>query len=397
MNIYGNNVTTEKVIRSELLVDEGDPFTLIGIQKSISKIKARNIFSNVNYELSDGTDDNLKIINITVEEKPTGEISAGAGVGTDGGSFAFNISENNWLGEGKKLNFELEVDSEAIAGTFNYSDPNYDFLGNSINYYLGSASNDKPNQGYENTIISAGINTSFEQYKNIFTNLGLGLSYDDLRTDGSASANLKKQSGEFSEVNANYGFKYDRRNRAFMPTEGSIIQFSQLLPIYADRPYIGNTFSASKYNEFTEDIIGASKIYLSSINGLNDEDVRISKRKFLSSSRLRGFKKNKIGPKDGADHIGGNYAAAVNLETTLPNFLPDNTKTDLGLFLDFGNVWSVDYDKSIDDSNKIRSSTGVALNWSSPLGPMSFVLSTNLQKAKTDETESFKFNLGTTF
>ena len=120
-----------------------------------------------------------------------------------------------------------------------------------------------------------------------------------------------------------------------MPTDGSIIQFSQILPIYADRPYIGNTFSASKYNEFTENIIGAGKIYLSSINGLDDEDVRISKRKFLSSSRLRGFKRNKVGPKDGTDHIGGNYAAAVNFETTLPNFLPDNTRTDIGLFLDF--------------------------------------------------------------
>ena len=397
VNIFGNNVTSEKVIRSELLVDEGDPFTLIGVQKSISNIKARNIFRDVNYELTDGTDENLKIINLTVEEKPTGEISAGAGIGTDGGSFAFNISENNWLGEGKILNFELEVDQESIEGTFNYSDPNYDFLGNAINYYLGSASNDKPNQGYENTVISSGINTTFEQYKNIYTNLGLGFSYDDLRTDGSASANLKKQSGEFSEINANYGLKYDRRNRAFMPTDGSIIQFSQILPIYADRPYIGNTFSASKYNEFTENIIGAGKIYLSSINGLNEEDVRISKRKFLSSSRLRGFKRNKVGPKDGTDHIGGNYAAAVNFETTLPNFLPDNTRTDIGLFLDFGNVWSVDYDKTIDDSNKLRSSTGVALNWSSPLGPMSFVFSTNLQKAKTDETESFKFNLGTTF
>ena len=397
VNIYGNNVTSEKVIRSELLVDEGDPFTLIGVQKSISNIKARNIFRDVNYELTDGTDENLKIINLTVEEKPTGEISAGAGIGTDGGSFAFNISENNWLGEGKILNFELEVDQESIEGTFNYSDPNYDFLGNAINYYLGSASNDKPNQGYENTVISSGINTTFEQYKNIYTNLGLGFSYDDLRTDGTASANLKKQSGEFSEINANYGLKYDRRNRAFMPTDGSIIQFSQILPIYADRPYIGNTFSASKYNEFTENIIGAGKIYLSSINGLDDEDVRISKRKFLSSSRLRGFKRNKVGPKDGTDHIGGNYAAAVNFETTLPNFLPDNTRTDIGLFLDFGNVWSVDYDKTIDDSNKLRSSTGVALNWSSPLGPMSFVFSTNLQKAETDETESFKFNLGTTF
>ena len=104
-----------------------------------------------------------------------------------------------------------------------------------------------------------------------------------------------------------------------------------------------------------------------------------------------------MGPVDGNDHIGGNYAAALNLEASLPNLLPENTKTDVSAFLDFGNVWGIDYDSSIDDSNKIRSSTGVAASWLSPLGPMTFIFSTNLSKANTDKTESFNFNLGTTF
>jgi len=397
INIIGNNVTNENVIRSEFLIDEGDPFTNLGLDKSVAKIKARNLFSNVSSEVLDGSEKNLKIININVDEKPTGEISAGAGIGTDGGSFAFNISENNWLGEGKKVNFELEVDAESLSGTFNYLDPNYDFLGNSINYYLSSTSNDKPDQGYENTIFSAGLNTGFEQYKDLYATLGLNFSYDDLRTVGSASTALKKQSGEFSEISGSYGFKYDKRNRAFMPTDGSVISFKQNLPIYADRPFVGNTVQMSSYKEITDNIIGAGKFYFTSINGISDKDVRVSKRRFLSSSRLRGFKKNKVGPKDGKDHIGGNYAAAINLETNLPNFLPESTKTDFGLFLDFGNVWSVDYDSSLDDSNKLRASSGVALNWLSPIGPMSFVFSTDLQKADTDETEGFKFNLGTTF
>ena len=86
-----------------------------------------------------------------------------------------------------------------------------------------------------------------------------------------------------------------------------------------------------------------------------------------------------------------------NIEANLPKLLADSTKTDVGLFLDFGNVWGVDYDSTIDESSKIRSSTGIAANWMSPLGPMSFVFSTNISKASTDETESFNFNLGTTF
>ena len=182
-----------------------------------------------------------------------------------------------------------------------------------------------------------------------------------------------------------------------MPTSGSITSFSQSLPIYADRSFIRNTFSHSIYNSLSDDVIGAGKFYFSSINGLGSDDVRLSKRRNLSGSRLRGFEKGKIGPLDGSDHIGGNYAAAINFEASLPNLLPEDTNTDISGFLDLGSVWGVDYDSSIDESNKLRSSTGLALNWMSPLGPMSFVLSQNISKADTDKTESFRFNLGTTF
>jgi outer membrane protein insertion porin family len=397
INITGNNVTNEDVIRGELIIDEGDPFTKLDLTKSISKLKARNIFGNVNYEVENGSQNNLKIININVEEKPTGEIAAGAGVGTNGGSFAFNISENNWLGEGKKLNFEIDVDQESLRGVVSYSDPNYNFLGNSINYYLSSQSNDKPNQGFENSVIATGASTSFEQYKDLFTSLGISASFDELRTTGSASDSLKKQAGDFSEISGNYGFKYDRRNRAFMPSKGYVVGFNQSLPIYADKQYIANTFNLSTYKSLSDDLIGAGKILISAVNGIGDDDVRISKRKFLSSKRLRGFEKGKVGPVDGKDHIGGNYAAVVNLEANLPNIFPESSNTELGFFMDVGNIWGVDYDTTIDDSDKIRSSAGAAINWLSPLGPMSFIFSTNLSKASTDETESFNFNLGTTF
>ena len=397
VNVTGNTITNENVIRGELLVDEGDPFTNLNIEKSIAEIKARNIFKDVKYEILDGSENNLKIININVEERPTGEISAGAGIGTSGGTFVFSVRENNWLGEGKQVGFDIDVDEESLAGTLSYLDPNYDFLGNSIRYSVSSTNNDKPDQGYENTVLSANVGTSFEQYRDLKVSLGLNASYDDLRTNNEASSALKKQSGEFSELAANYGLTFDQRNRAFMPTSGSIISFGQTLPIYADKSFISNTFSASGYKTITEEIVGATKIYLSAINGLNSDDVRLSKRKGISTRRLRGFEKNKVGPVDGKDHVGGNYAAALNFEANLPKLLPDNTNTDVSLFLDFGNVWGVDYDSSIDDSSKIRSSTGVVANWMSPIGPLTFTLSQNISKASTDETESFSFNLGTTF
>ena len=151
-------------------------------------LQERNIFKSVNSEIKEGSEKNLKIIDINVEEKATGEISAGAGVGTAGGSFAFQVKENNWLGQGKNVGFNIEVNEESLTGTLNYRDPNYDFLGNSINYSISSTTNDVPDMGYENSILSAGIGTSFEQYKDITASLGISASYDDLRTDSNASS-----------------------------------------------------------------------------------------------------------------------------------------------------------------------------------------------------------------
>ena len=397
INILGNNVTNESVIRGELIIDEGDPFTNIKLEKSVANVKSRNIFNTVESKITNGSTSDSKIIDIIVEEKPTGEISAGAGIGTNGGTFAFTVKENNWLGEGKKVSFDFDLSADSLKGAFNYTDPNYDFLGNSINYFLSSGTNDKPDQGYKNSIITAGVNTSFEQYKDLYANLGLNASYDNLKTNSTATESLKKQKGTFSELAGVYGFTYDKRNRSFMPTSGSVIRFNQTLPIYADKAFIANSVSASTYKTVSENVIGAGKFLLKTVNGLGDEDVRLNKRSFISNKRLRGFKTGKIGPVDGKDHIGGNYLAAVNFEASLPKLLPESTKTDVNLFLDFGNVWGVDYDSSIDDSNKIRSSTGAAASWISPLGPMTFVFSRNIAKATTDETESFNFNLGTTF
>ena len=397
VNITGNSITNEEVIRSELILDEGDPFVNLSLEKSIAEIKARRIFKDVKYNVENGSSDNLKVINIEVQEQPTGEISAGAGVGTSGGTFAFNVKENNWLGEGKAVAFDVQFDAESLIGELSYVNPNYNFLGNSLNFSISSESNDKPDKGYENSVITGLVGTSFEQFRDVNIRLGLSASYDDLRTENTASASLKRQKGTFSELATNYGFSIDKRDRAFMPTDGFITSFNQEIPIYADKPFIANTFLSSVYQSFGQNIIGSSKFYFSTINSTSGEDVRISKRKGLSTRRLRGFEQNKVGPVDGSDHIGGNYAAAINLETNLPNLLPDASNVDVGLFLDFGNVWGVDYDKTIDESNEIRSTTGLTASWESPLGPMTFVFSQNLLKADTDKTESFNFNLGTTF
>ena len=112
---------------------------------------------------------------------------------------------------------------------------------------------------------------------------------------------------------------------------------------------------------------------------------------------MRGFEPGKIGPKDGNDYIGGNFGSALNVTSTLPQLFTEVQNLDLSLFFDAANVWGVDYSDVLDDSDKIRSSTGIFTNWLSPIGPLSFTLSTHLSKKSTDQTQVFKFNLGTTF
>ena len=150
--------------------------------------------------------------------------------------------------------------------------------------------------------------------------------------------------------------------------------------------------------ELFNENISTLGFYANTANSLTDDDVKITERVFIPQNNLRGFEYGKIGPKDNNDYIGGNYASTINFTSTLPFILQEAQNTEFMFFIDAGNVWGVDYDSSLEkDKNKIRSSTGLGVDWFTPIGPLSFSLSKPISKADTDKTESFRFNLGTTF
>jgi len=129
---------------------------------------------------------------------------------------------------------------------------------------------------------------------------------------------------------------------------------------------------------------------------LNNKDIKLSERLTLPSSRLRGFEAGRVGPKDGNDYIGGNYSYSLNLSSNVPNILEESQNLDFLIFMDAADIWGVDYNSSI-KGNGVRSSIGVALDWLSPIGPMNFSLAYPITKKSSDKTETFRFNLGTTF
>ena len=190
------------------------------------------------------------------------------------------------------------------------------------------------------------------------------------------------------------------RDSNYNPTSGINTSFFQELPIVSGNNEIANTFITTKYQTLNDEsqMVGKVSLYLKTINSLDNSDVRISKRVNVPYHRLRGFEKGKIGPVDNnLDYIGGNYVSALNLSTNLPSLLRTLENVDFSYFIDIANVWGVDYDSSLDNSNTIRSSTGLGMDILTPIGPLSFSLSQPITKKSSDKTESFRFNLGTTF
>ena len=395
INILGNFITDEKVIRNSLIIDEGDSFNEILFDKSISNLKSLNIFKSVDYNIIE--DKNFKkVIELTVEEKPTGEIFAGAGTGTTGSNITAGIVENNYLGLGIKLDTNLTLTDDSIKGKFSVFNPNYNNSDKSIKTVVESSTDDFFTlSGYKTSKTGVSISTEFEQMNDMFVNLEMSNYYEDLETSSTATSIVKKQEGTYFENLVTYSIKYNKLDQNYQPSDGYINSFSQTLPLISDDRSIENKFTNASYHTLGDNIILSAKFYLNTINSL-DDNVRISKRVFVPSRRLRGFEGGKIGPKDGSQYIGGNYATALNLNSTIPNIFFENENLDFNLFMDLANVWEVDYNSSL-DSNKIRSSTGIAINWFSPIGPLSFSYAIPISDVDTDITEKFRFQIGTSF
>ena len=398
INILGNNVTRENVIRNQLEIDEGDPFNEILLSKSINNLKNLYFFKKVEVEERFDDNSNSKIINITVEEKATGEIMAGAGVGTSGGTVSFGIKENNYLGKGIKLTSDLTLNEDSIKGRFLVENPNYKNSDKSVKVSVQSIETNKlADFGYKTNKTGFVLGTSFEYYDDLILGIEGESFYERIETDSTASARQQEQKGDYFDNFINLTFDYDKRNQKFQTTDGYRSFFAAGLPLVSETNTFTNTILINNFVEYLDDNVFKSSFYFKSANSLSGDNIKLSERMNIPSSRLRGFEFGKVGPKDGNDYIGGNFISSLNFSSTVPQILENSQSTDFKVFLDIANVWGVDYDSSLDISDDIRSSIGLALDWYSTIGPINFSLSQPLSKSSTDVTETFRFNLGTTF
>tara|TARA_Y100001970_G_scaffold194775_1_gene236780 strand:+ start:4388 stop:6631 length:2244 start_codon:yes stop_codon:yes gene_type:complete len=398
INISGNSITSERVIRNALLADEGDPYNEILVNKSLNQIKSLGIFKSANLDVKTLDDTKVKIVNIKVEEKPTGEIFAGAGTGTSGSSISFGISENNYLGEGVKLGTDISLTDKSLNAKLFINERNYRNSDRSFNRSVERSEIDRlKNFGYKTEATGFTVGTSYEQYKDIYFAPTISNYYEKITTTSKASASKKKQEGNYLDLNLNYDLALNKLNQNFNPSDGYKVVFSQELPLYSEDYTLINKLNYSTYFQTENNTIYSLGIFTATSNSLSNDDARITKRIFIPSRKLRGFEPGKIGPKDGDDFIGGNFGSAVNIASTLPDLFADFQNLDFSIFYDAASVWGVDYNSSLDNDNKIRSAAGFALDWFTPIGPLSLSYSIPITKASSDVTENVRFNIGTTF
>ena len=397
INIFGNNVTEESVIRNRLEIDEGDPYNEILVKKSINNIQNLNFFRSVK-EKTIQIDASNKIINIYVEEKPTGEIAAGAGYGTEGSTIFLSVSENNYLGKGVDLDANVQLTEESIKGIFRTTNPNYKNSDKSLSISFEADEIDRlTNFGYKSNKTGFSVGTKFEYRDDLFLGLGSSSYYEKIETDSTASARQKSQEGDYWDTFLNIDLNYDKRNQRFKATDGFLSNYFVKMPIISTNYSMVTGYDYKLFSELYENNISTVGFSITAASSLNNKDVKLSERLYIPSRKLRGFVRGKVGPKDGDDFVGGNYVSTVNISSTLPHILSNLQTVDFSIFFDAANVWGVDYDSSLDDSNKIRSAFGLGVDWFTPIGPLNFSFAQDLSKHSNDKTETFRFNLGTTF
>jgi outer membrane protein insertion porin family len=400
INVYGNSITEEKVVRDNLVISEGDILNISKVKKSIDNINSKNFFRKAEYKMSDSDlQKNSKDLNIYVKEQPTGSLSAGIGYGSSGGLLEGSINERNFLGKGIDLNFTGRFASEKISGVFSYIDPNFKNTEKELANYFYSESDDYSNAGYTSKRIGDRLATRYELFEDIFFKPFIILQYDKLETNANASSLLKLRDGNFKTTTLGFNLLADFRNSKTLPSSGSLLFFDQsYATLISDIPTIQTSVGSTFYQELiNEKFIGSAKLKLSNVTALDNKDVKLSDRIFASTSDLRGFESRGVGPIDSGSHVGGNYLAVLNLKSTFPNPIPDSFRPNTYIFYDIGNVWGADYSDVISESSKIRSAMGIALDVVSPIGPLSFTYSIPLSKASTDKEQSFMFNIGSSF
>ncbi len=405
IDIHGNVRTIDKVIRREMLLVEGDPFSRSKLAKSEQRLRDLNYFEKVEIKTQPGSAPDKTVIDIAVSEMSTGELSIGAGFSTQDGPLAdLRIRERNLLGKGQDLTFATTIAGKRTEFDASFTEPYFldrDLSAGVDAFHITRDLQDESSFDLRKTggALRMGYPLS-EKWRQGFK---YRLEETEIRdVDDDASRFVRDQEGKRITSAISQKLTYDDRDSKLFPTEG-LYSWLDLegAGLGGDAKYISGDIGASYFMPFFEkkvifNLLGETGV----IHGLDNDGVRINERYMLGGNNFRGFERGGVGPRDADtdDALGGNVYYRGTAELTFPIGLPEEMGVAGHAFSDFGSLWDIDETgPEVIDENSFRASAGFGISWRSPMGPIRVDLAMPIVKEDFDQEENFRFSFGTRF
>ncbi|WP_103256982.1 outer membrane protein assembly factor BamA [Tabrizicola aquatica] len=410
IDIEGNATTLDQVIRRQFRTVEGDPLNPREIRQSAERIRALGYFSDARVEAEPGSGPDQVVVNVDVEEQPTGSLSFGLSYSVASGTgFNIGFSETNFLGRGQALSLALSSGTSSQNSSFSFTEPA--LLGRDLSFSVGgyyrTSESDNAEYDTRNIGLTTGIGFPLGEQSNL--SLTLRLSEDKLEgisADSSAILQAEDDEPALRTFSLGYEYEYDTRITGLNPKGGVLLRFGQdFAGLGGDTKYIETTALAlAETKVWNEEVTIRAIFEGGAITSLGDNVTRVTER-YFGNGKIRGFEPNGIGPRDlnavNQDALGGNLFAVARFEADFPLGLPEEYGISGGAFLDVGSVWSLDNTAGtggpVDDSFNPRASVGLSVFWTTPIGPLRFNFSHALKKEEYDEEQNFDLTISTRF
>lgn len=407
INITGNEKTEDEVIRREFRQMEGAWVSTSKLNRSQVRVQRLSYLDQVTLEtpMVPNSSDQVDV-NMSVTERPSGSLMLGVGYsGGEGMLFNASVSQDNFLGSGKRVSTEVNTSRVNTIYSFSHTDPYYTLDGVSRSVRLSYRRTDAARAYLANYIADVwGGSITYGIPMSEYDTLRLGVGYDNTEiettvfTPPSYIDFLAANSDDFDVYKLSLGWTHDTRNKTVFATQGVV----QSLTTDVALPAGGLTFY--KVTSKTRWFHPLSKRYTASLElELNHGDsygdtteLPFFERFYAGGAHsVRGYRANTLGPRENDVNLGGDFRVVGSAELIFPPpFSEQNSTVRMSVFWDIGSVFD-EINKY--ESSELRQSAGVSLIWLSPIGPLSFSLARPLNDDPGDRTEPFQFTLGTLF
>lgn len=404
INIIGNTRTRDEVIRREMRLAEGDAFNTTRIQDSKRRIDRLGFFEKVTITNVPGSSPDKTIINVEVEEKPTGELTLGAGFSSAEGAIGnIGLRERNFLGRGQEIGASIGLSQRTQQFDLSFTEPYFQDRPLSVGGDLFRVTSDFSDEGgFDRTRTGFRLRMGYDITDDLRQSWSYGYridKIDDIETG--ASGFIQQEQGSSSVSSIAQTLTLDRRDDVRNTTSGYIATFGmELAGIGGSERFVKPTLKGRYWYPFAEDWVASLGGELGTVRGLG-KDVGLSERFFIGQSHLRGFEVGGIGPRarNTGDALGANTYYAINAELSFPTGLPKDFGIKGYVFTDIGSAFGIDgaSGTNLQDEASIRVSAGVGVSWESPFGPIRIDFGVPLVKEDFDEEELIRLNFGTRF